>query len=88
MKFFGSSSGVISFCFFIWSMVFSWQEYWSGGVVCHPLLQWTLYSQFFTMTYPTWVALHGMAHSFIELPKPLCHNKAMIHEGFGQPNNI
>ena len=26
-------------------------------------------SELFTMTHPTWVALHGMAHSFIELDK-------------------
>ena len=35
----------------------------------------------FTMTHPFWVAPHGMAHSFIELCKPLCHDKAVIHEG-------
>ena len=28
----------------------------------------------------SWEALHGMAHSFIELHKPLCHDRAMIHE--------
>ncbi|KAF7234791.1 Protein TESPA1 [Varanus komodoensis] len=33
------------------------------------------------MTCPSWVALHGIAHSFIELHKPLHHNKAVIHEG-------
>ena len=27
------------------------------------------------------VDLHGMAHSFIELHKPLLHDKAVIHEG-------
>ncbi|KAF7247857.1 Phosphatidylinositol N-acetylglucosaminyltransferase subunit A [Varanus komodoensis] len=32
------------------------------------------------MTCPSWVALHGIAHSFIELRKPLCHDKAVIHE--------
>ena len=34
-----------------------------------------------TMTHPSWVVLHSMAHSFIELCKHLCHNKAVIHEG-------
>ena len=29
----------------------------------------------------SWVALHAMAHSFIELFKPLCYKKAVIHEG-------
>ncbi|KAF7248612.1 Synaptogyrin-1 [Varanus komodoensis] len=33
------------------------------------------------MTCPSWVALHGIAHSFIELRKPLRHDKAVIHEG-------
>ena len=33
------------------------------------------------MTCPSWVALHGMAHSFINLCKPLYHDKAVIHEG-------
>ena len=32
-------------------------------------------SKLFTMTRPSWVALQGMAHSFIEL------DKAVIHEG-------
>ena len=34
-----------------------------------------------TKTCPSWVALHGVAHSFIELCKPLCHDKAVICEG-------
>ena len=38
-------------------------------------------SELFIMTPPSWVALHSMAHSFIELCKPLHHDKAMIHEG-------
>ena len=33
------------------------------------------------MTPPSEVALQVMAHSFIESPKPLCHDKAVIHEG-------
>ena len=33
-----------------------------------------------TMTCPSWVAPHGMAHSFTELHKPVCH-KAVIREG-------
>ena len=37
-------------------------------------------SELFTLTCPSWVALHGMAHSFIELQKPLCHDKAVIHK--------
>ena len=33
------------------------------------------------MTHLSWVALHGMAHSSIELCEPLLHDKAVIHEG-------
>ncbi|KAF7243615.1 Collagen alpha-1(VI) chain [Varanus komodoensis] len=33
------------------------------------------------MTCPSWVPLHGIAHSFIVLHKPLHHGKAVIHEG-------
>ena len=46
-------------------MGFSRQEY---EVVCRSLLQWTdhVLSELSTMTLPSWVALHGMAHSFIE----------------------
>ena len=32
------------------------------------------------MTHQAWVALHDMAHSFIELHKPLHHDKVAIHE--------
>ena len=74
----GSSSGVISFCLFILFMWFSWQAYLSGlpfpPPVNHVLLE------LLTMTHPSWVALHDLAHSFIELCKPLCHDKAMVHE--------
>ena len=57
-----SSFSVISFCFFILFMAFSRQEYWSGlpfpSAVDHIL------SELSTMTHPSWVALHGMAHRF------------------------
>ena len=33
------------------------------------------------MTRWSWVALQGMSYSFIELHKPLHHNKTVIHEG-------
>ena len=49
------------------------------GVVCHCLLQWTTFCQ----NSPLWPSvlggLHGMTHSFIELFKPLHHDKAVIH---------
>ena len=64
----GSSSlGVLSFCLLILFMGFSRQEWWNGlpfpSPVDHILLELS------TMTRPSWVALHSMAHSFIELDK-------------------
>ena len=42
----------------------------STEVVCHSLLQWTTFlSELSTMTYPSWLALHGMAQSFTELDR-------------------
>ena len=38
-------------------------------------------SELFIMTPLSQVPLHSMVHSFIELCKPLLHNKAIIHEG-------
>ena len=75
----GSFSSVIPFCLFILFMEFSSQEYWSG-LPCPPPVDHVL-SELFTMSCPSWVALHGMAHSFLELCKTLHHNKAVIHEG-------
>ena len=43
-------------------------------------------SELSTMTCASWVALPGMAHSVIELHNPLCPDKAVIHEGEGNPN--
>ena len=64
----GSSSfSVLSFCLFILFMRFSRQEYWSGLSFPSPV-DHTL-SELSTMTHPSWVALHGMVHSFPELDK-------------------
>ena len=42
----------------------------STEVVCHSLLQWTTFlSELSTMTYPSGLALHGMAQSFTELDR-------------------
>ena len=73
----GSSSFiVISFCHFIMFMGFSRQEYWSGlpfpSSVDHVL------SELSTMTHPSWVALHCMAHSFIGLDKAVVHVISLI----------
>ena len=64
----GSSSfSVLSFCLFILFMGFSRQEYWSG--LPFPSPGDHVFSELSTMTHPSWVALHGMTHSFIELDK-------------------
>ena len=53
-------------------MRFSQQEYWSGLSFSPPVNQ--VLSELSTMTHPSWVDLHGMAHSFIELDKVLCQD--------------
>ena len=60
----GSSSfSVVSFCLFILFMGFSRKECWSGlpfpSPVDHILSE-------LSMTHPSWMALHCLAHSFIE----------------------
>ena len=50
---------------------FSRQEYWSGLLFPSPVDH--ILSELSTMTGPSWVALHGMAHSFIELDQAVVH---------------
>ena len=72
----GSSSfSVLSFCLFILFMGFSRQQYWNS-LPFPPLVDHVL-SELSTMTCMYWAALRGMAHSFTELCKPLCHDRAM-----------
>lgn len=52
-------------------MGFSRQEYWSGLPFSSPVA--CVLSELSTMTCPSWVALQGMAHSFIELDKAVVH---------------
>ena len=66
-----SSFSVLSFCFFILFMGFSRQEYWSGLPFPSPVDH--ILSELSTMTHLSWVALHCMAHSFIELYKAAVH---------------
>ena len=48
-------------------------------VVCHSLLQGTTcLSELSTMTHLSWVALQGMAHSFIELDKAVVHAISLV----------
>ena len=77
----------ISFCLFILFMGLSRQECWNGfpflSPVDHILLELS------TMTHPSWVALHSMAHSFIELDKAVIHvihyfdNKGLYSQRYG-----
>ena len=60
-------------------MEFSWKEYWSGLPFLPPMHH--IFSELSTVTCPSWVALHSIAHNFIELYKPLPHNKTVVHEG-------
>ena len=56
---------------FILFMRFSRQEYWSGLLFPSPVDH--VLSELSTMTCLSWVALHGMAHSFIEVDKAVVH---------------
>ena len=52
-------------------MGFSRREYGNGLPFPSPVDH--VLSELSTMTHPSWVALHGMAHSFIELDKAVVH---------------
>ena len=66
-----SSFSVLSFCLFIPFMGFSRREYWSGLALPSPVDH--ILSELSTMTRPSYVALHGMAHSFTEIDKAVVH---------------
>ena len=73
----GSTSfSIVSFFLFILFMGFSRQKYFSGlpfpSSVDHVL------SELFTVTRPSWVALHSMAHGFIELAKAVIHVMSLV----------
>ena len=68
----GSSSFiVISFCLFILFTEFSWKECWSGLPFTSTFYH--IFSELSIITCLSWVALHSMAHSFIELDKAVVH---------------
>ena len=71
-----SSFSVISFCLFMLFMGFSRQEYWRGLPFPSPVDH--VLSEISTLTRPSWVALHGMAHRFLELDKALVHGISLI----------
>ena len=70
-----SSLSILSFCLFILFMGFSRQEYWSDLPFPSPVDH--ILSDLSTVTRPSWVALHGMAHSFIELDKAVVHGSSL-----------
>ena len=57
-------------------MGFSKQEYRSGSLFLSPVDH--VLSELSTMTHLSWVALQGMAHSFIELDKAVIHVISLI----------
>ena len=66
-----SSCSVLSFYLFIRFIGFSRQEYSSGMPFLSPADH--ILSELSTMAHLSLVALHGMAHSFIELDKAVVH---------------
>ena len=73
----GSSSfSVLSFCLFILFMGFSSQEYWSGLPIPFPVDH--VLSELSAMTCPSWVTLHSMVLSFIELDKAVVHVISLV----------
>ena len=72
-----SSFSVISFCLFILFMGFLRQEYWSSLPFLFPVDH--VFSELFTMTCPSWVALHGMANSFFELDKAVVYVISLVY---------
>ena len=57
-------------------MGFSRQEYLSGLPFPSPVDH--ILSELSTMTHPSWVTLHDMANSFIELDKAVVHVISLI----------
>ena len=73
----GSSSlSILSFFLFILLMGFSRQEYW-GGLPFPSQVDYILL-ELSTVTHPSWVALHSMALSFIELDKAVVHVTRLV----------
>ena len=69
---------------------FSRREHWSGLPFPSPVDH--ILSELSTMTHPSWLALHSMAHSFTELDKAVVHvirlrhyfaNKGLSSQGYG-----
>ena len=67
---------ILSFCLFILFMGFSRQEYWNGLPFPPPVDH--ILSELSTMTCSSWVTLHSMAHSFIELHTAVIHVISLV----------
>ena len=50
----------------------------NNEVLYHSLLTDHILSELSTVTHPSWVTLHSMAHSFIELDKAVVHVISLI----------
>ena len=68
---------LFAFSYCSWGF-FSWEEYWSALPFPPPVN--CILLELFTITHPSWVALYSMAHSFIDLHKPLHQDKVVTHE--------
>ena len=66
-----SSFSVPSFCLFMLFIGFLRQEYWSGLPFPSPVD--CILSELSNITHPSWVALQGIAHSFIDLDKAVVY---------------
>ena len=76
--------GLIVWCHIFFAFLNSLWEFhgkYTGVVLPFPPPVDHILSELSAMTHLSWVALHSMTHSFIELHKPLRHDKAVIHEG-------
>ena len=76
----GSSSGIISFCFFILSMEFLRQEYWSGPRFPSPVDH--ILSELSTMTHLSWLALHAWLIAAWSYTSPFTVTKLWFMNGF------
>ena len=73
----GSSPfSIISFCLFILFIGFSRQEHWNVLPFLFPVDHILL--ELSTMILMSWVALHSMGHSFIELDKAVIHVISLV----------
>ena len=74
-------TNLVSSSFSVISFAFSYCSWGSQGknaeVVCHSLLRWTTFCQK-SPPWPSWVALHGLAHCFIELDKAVIHVISLV----------